>query len=304
LRTSRPGRELRQHYRLQTLRAVDHEAALMALLRRLRGVGVIPLLIKGWSSAVLYPEQALRPCSDIDLCVDEEQFETAATALAQAPLPWPVDLHTGVEELPDRTWDELLRRSRRLAVGDEEVQTLGPEDQLRLLCLHQARHGMARPLWLCDVAACLEALPAAFDWDYWLWGAKHLSQWACCVAGLACRLLGACPVSLPLPGTRRDPGWVEEAVSWSWGGGSERPLRDVLHHPGEVLRRFQYCGLSKHPGVMAVRAALQLGIGPEHRLPLLLTHLAAFARKKGPSLLRRLVTRRRRLARPFAVHRH
>jgi hypothetical protein len=303
LRASRPGRELRQHYRLQTLQAVDREAAIAALVRWLRAVGVLPLLIKGWSSALLYPEPSLRPFSDVDLCVRADQLERAKAALSGPPLPCPVDLHVGVPDLPDRPWGELLDRSRLVTVGDGVVHVLGPEDQLRLLCLHLARHGMARPLFLCDVGACLEVLPAGFDWDGWQRGSKHLSDWACCVVGLACRLLGACPAGVPRQ-VSRVPSWVEEAVLWCWGGGGERPLRADLRHPVEAMRRLRYRGLSRHSGVTAVRAALHLGLGPGHGLPLLLVQLAAFVRTKGPHLLRRLMTRRHRVARPFAIHSH
>jgi hypothetical protein len=303
LRTLRAGRELRQHYRLQTLQAIECESATGTLVRRLRATGVEPLLIKGWSSALLYPEPGLRPFGDVDLCVRADQIETAAAALCAGPLPCPVDLHAEVPDLPDRAWSEVIERSRTVTVGDVAVQTLGPEDQLRLLCLHLARHGMARPLFLCDVAACLESLPAGFDWDGWRRGREHLSQWACCVVGLACRLLGACPdrVTGHLLGV---PSWVEEAVLWCWGGGGGEPVLHDLGHPGEAVRRLRYRGLSKHPGVTAVRAALQLGIGPGHGLPLLLVQLAAFVRTKGPEVLRRLVARRQRVTGSLAIHRH
>ena len=53
-----------------------------------------------------------------------------------------------------------------------------------------ARHGMARPLWLCDIGVCLASLPADFDWDYCLWGRKHHTAWVIAVLGLADTLLG------------------------------------------------------------------------------------------------------------------
>jgi hypothetical protein len=70
---------------------------------------------------------------------------TAVAALSAATLPCAVDLHVAVPDLPDRPWDEVFRRSRLAALGEVAVRVLGPEDQLRLLCLHLARHGIARP---------------------------------------------------------------------------------------------------------------------------------------------------------------
>jgi hypothetical protein len=262
---------------------------------------VEPILIKGWSSARLYPEPGLRTSGDVDLCVPPDRVETAAAALSAAPLPCAVDLHRAVPDLPDRPWDEVFRRSRLTALGEVAVRVLGPEDQLRLLCLHLVRHGIARPLWLCDVGACLESLPADFDWDYCMWGRTHLSRWAVCVLGLAGRLLdGRTPVAT----AGRFPPWVERAVLWCWGVGSGRSLRHYLRHPAEVVRRLCYHGISPNHGSTPIKAALQLGLGPTRRMPLLLVQLAAFARRKVPHLIERLPPPRSRTPFPFTIHHH
>jgi hypothetical protein len=274
LATSAPARELRQHYRLQTLQAVDREDSLRTLLKILRGAGVEPLLIKGWSSARLYAESGLRPSGDIDLCIAPEKIAAAITALAARPLPCAVDLHIGVPDLPDRSWSRLWNRARLVALADTEVRVLGPEDQLRLLCLHLARHGVARPLWLCDVAACLEAIPADFAWDDCLSGEKYLSSWSRCILGLACRLLGSrSERSLSVPA------WVEQAVLRCWG-------------------------ISATRGVRPIQSALRLGLGPTPWMPSLLLEAAAFVRRKVPHVLRRLVHRSKREQLPFTIHRH
>ena len=71
------------------------------------------------------------------------------------------------------------------------VRLFGPEDHLRLLALHALRHGLLRPLWLCDVAAAVEGRPAGFDWDYFLRGDATRTRWAKTAIGLAHRVLGA-----------------------------------------------------------------------------------------------------------------
>jgi hypothetical protein len=297
------ARELRQHYRLQVLASVDRDGALTELLRRLRAAGVEPILIKGWSAARLYPEPGLRPSADVDLCVAADHLDDAAAALSAAALPCTVDLHADVPDLPERPWDEIYRRTLLLPLGDEVVRVLGPEDQLRLLCLHLTRHGIARPLWLCDIGACLESLPAAFDWNYCLMGEPHLAAWMTCVLGLAEQLLEARPINRP-PSPGHVPVWIERAVRWCWGAGATTPVHRYLHNPAEVMRRLRYHGLSPRHGSTPIKAALHLGLGPSRRLPLLFVQLAGFVHRKVPHVWQRLVRPRRRVALPFIIHQH
>jgi len=297
------ARELRQHYRLQALQSVDRESAITELLRRLRSAGVEPILIKGWSSAHLYPEPGLRLSADADLCVAADRLTTAAATLSRAALPCAVDLHGDVPDLQDRPWNDVFRRSRLLPLGDGAVRVLGPEDQLRLLCLHLTRHGIARPLWLCDVGACLESLPPDFDWHCCLSGDTHLAAWTVCVLGLAERLLDARPSGPPqLFGCV--PAWIEQAVRWCWGAGSGKPLHHYLRDPAEVVRRLRYHGISPNHGSTPIKAALDMGLGPNRGLPLLFVQLVSFVHRKVPHVWQRLVRPRHRSSYPFTIHQH
>ncbi len=300
LLTSASARELRQHYRLQTLQAAQRESAIRALLPRLRAAGVEPILIKGWSAARLYPDPGLRPSCDVDLCVPAERMPMAVAALSGAPLPCAVDLHADIPDLEDRTWDAVLGRSRLVALGDVAVRLLGPEDQMRLMCLHLVRHGLARPLWLCDVATCLESLPADFDWDVCLAGRPHVARWVTCVVELACHLLDAQTTTAP---RENEAPWVERAVLWCWGTEPGQPRAHPLRRPIEALRRLRYHGISPSHGLTPIKAAWQMGLGPRRGLPLVLLQLAAFFRRKVPHVLHRLL-RPRRAALPFVVHHH
>jgi len=303
LRTCSASQELRQHYRLQTLQAAEREEAIRELLSRLRTGGVEPILIKGWSSARLYPEAGLRPSGDVDLCVPTDRLASATAALSAGPLPCAVDLHEGVPDLPDRRWREVFSRSRLVALGEVAVRVLGPEDQLRLLCLHLARHGIARPVWMCDLWACLESLATDFDWDYCLLGSKYLSDWAACVLGLTGSLLDTGTNAVPRQG-KRVPPWVRRAVLWCWGIGAGRSLLHYLRNPVEGVRRLRYHGISPNQGSMPIKAALHLGLGPVSWLPLILVQIAAFWRRKIPHTLKRLVRPRRRDSLPFTLHHH
>jgi hypothetical protein len=291
--TSRVARELKQHYRLATLHNAAREEAVRTLFRRLRTAGVEPLLIKGWSSALLYPEPGLRPSSDLDLCVAPAQVPSASRVLCGAPLPCPVDLHAGVPDLPDRTWPDIFARSRFLDLGGVPVRVLRPEDQLRLLCLHLARHGLARPLWLCDIAALAENPTPDFDWDLWRSGRGDLSAWAACVLGLARLLLGANGSAVPVPR------WVEECTLWCWGAGPSTPSWLPLN---SLCWRLLYKGLGPSPGAAAVKAALHLRLGPGPNFPWL-APFAAFLKRKIPHVISRLLGRRAAPA-PFTLHSH
>ncbi len=208
----------------------------------MRAKGIDALLLKGWSIARLYAEPALRPLGDIDLLVrarDSPRARVEAAALATRP---PVDLHTGLSDLTDRTVTELFDRSAMIQLGDTEVRILGREDQLRHLCLHFFRHAGARPLWLCDIAAALEAMPADFDWDSCLRGDALLTQRVLCAIRLAEMLLDARPARpLPAEQCRSVPNWLTCAVLESWAAPFDprvyRPtaLSLSLREPREIL---------------------------------------------------------------------
>jgi hypothetical protein len=234
---------LRHEARRLLVQSYLQEDQLCRAVSCLRAGGVEPLLIKGWSVARLYAARGLRPLGDIDLCVRPDLLDTAAAALTKLELPFGlVDLHGGIPDLPARAWDDIYHRSRLVPLGDVEVRILGPEDLLRLLCLHFVRHECYRPLWLCDVAATLESLPADFDWDYCLTGKRRIAQWVLCVVGLAQRLLGA-QVEPAHIAARADrlPWWVVPAVLWRWGATMPAlPFHYYARHPSEIPAALLY----------------------------------------------------------------
>lgn len=243
--SSPAGCELRQAYRHHTLQAAVHEDQLRRLLLRLRAAGVEPILCKGWSMARLYAESGLRPYGDHDFCVAGDQMAKAKAVLAElAGRHGVADLHDGIPDLRDRRWRSIWTRSREVLLDDVAVRVLGPEDHLRLLCIHFWRHGALRPLWLCDVAVCLESLPESFDWDYCLHGSAACADWIRCVLGLARKLLGArltrpdCPLN-----TKDIPDWIAPAVLWRWSYGMDLPpfarhLRQLSSLPRAAFYRW------------------------------------------------------------------
>ena len=241
---------LHQAYRLLVLQSAIHEEHIKTVFRLLRGHSIEAILVKGWVAAGLYPERALRPYGDIDLCVKTSDWKTASEVLAspEAAGCW-TDLHEGFSELNDRTIDQLFERSRLLDLEDVQVRVLSPEDHLALLAIHLLKHGAWRPLWLCDIGAAIESLPSDFDWDICLGHNKRRAGWIACAIGLAHRLLGARIQDLPTAiRNQKLPDWLVHNVLKQWENpfatnqppmSHPLPIMESLRHPNGIWKAIR-----------------------------------------------------------------
>jgi hypothetical protein len=278
LSATRAGQNLRQAYRFHVIWARLHERMIIQMLGLLRGVGVEPLLGKGWAAARLYPDVGLRPYGDIDIFVRPQDHEAAERALAAPGVSkGPVDLQPGLRDLDDRSMDTVLRHSQLVPIGESQVRVLGDEDQLRFACLHLLRHGAWRPLWLCDTGVMLDGMTSDFDWGYFLSGDRTRSAWVMCVLAVARRLLGAdFGGNSTYTAKVEPPRWLVPAVVREWGRERypERQLVDYLRSPkllpGAVKRRW--------PG--PIQASFPRH-SPSERLPVMGWQLGAFLRRAG-----------------------
>jgi len=260
------GQALLEAWRYQALTVATHAERIAAALRRLRAVGVDAVVGKGWAAARLYPVPGPRPCGDIDLYVRRRDHAAAAEALRGVAGDL-VDLHAGFAELDDRREDELLARARLLEGGAGPIRVFAAEDHLRLLALHALRHGLLRPLWLCDVAAGLESAGPGFDWESFAAGRKRRTEWAFVALELAHAVLGADADAIPPARRARLPAWMVPAVLGEWADpraphGARAPVRDLLRHPGRLARGL---GLRWPNGI---EAAVHLGWSPPRWRPL------------------------------------
>jgi Uncharacterised nucleotidyltransferase len=296
-------RDLRQAYRLHTLDAELHAIRIAETLGRLEAAGVASLLVKGWAVARLYPEPGLRSYTDVDLIVPRGELARARAALAAGPpIGEPVDLHDGPGLLDLSSFDELAARAEPATVGGAVARVLGPEDHLRVLGLHGLRHGLFRPLWLVDLAVCVETRPAGFDWGRCLGADPRRAEWVAGAVALAHCLLDARLTDTPVAErAARLPRWLVRAVLRSWDR-----CEGVSHGP----RVFQaFLGLLGQPGRLRdevrlrwdrpIQATLDVN-GPFNRLPRLPFQLAAAA-LRIPELIRAIPAGARRALRPRAV---
>ena len=245
--------------------AVLHRRDLRRAVARLRDVGVEPILVKGWAIGRLYPEPHMRPSGDLDLCVREADFGAARQALL-GERSLPVDLHRGFGNLDEEDERLLFRRSVLVDCQGISVRVLAAEDHLRVLCTHMLRHGVSRPLWLCDVALALEARPSAFDWARCLGPRRQTAEWVTCAIGLAHCLLGARIDDTPRQVRARQlPSWLVPTVLRQWGRQHRavRPLADHRSHPLRLLAEIA----AHWPNGVQATVALRRSPGAGSRLP-------------------------------------
>jgi Uncharacterised nucleotidyltransferase len=243
---SRAQEQLENAYRYCAIHVAMHERQVVEVFRILRSAGVEPILLKGWAASRLYPEAGLRPSGDIDLCVAPQEYEAARSLLNRPEnLGYWVDLdHDEITKFDRRSFEDLYSRSELVKLGDSEVRVFGPEDHLRILCLHFVKHGGYCPLWLCDIAAALESRPLGFDWDLCLGSNKRRAQWVLCTVALAHQLLGAHLGDAPV--TEHLPAWLPASVLKQWNAPYPRGLpvitADISRHwrePGVLLEHLR-----------------------------------------------------------------
>ncbi|MGH9970253.1 MAG: nucleotidyltransferase family protein [Pyrinomonadaceae bacterium] len=290
LANSASGDVLRQAYHLNSVQAMMHEENIKKVFRLLREASIEAVLVKGWAAAALYPSPPLRPYGDLDICVSASDFK-AARELLRGPevSDCLVDLHQRFSELDDRSLPELFARARRVRLGNEQIQILCPEDHLALLALHLLKHGAWRPLWLCDISAAIESLPAEFDWNMCLGTNQTRANWIICALGLTNRLLGASIDSLPLASeARRLPPWLVANVRKHWANlfpGDHLPIKAPplmvtnLRSPRNLLRGLR----ERWPDPITATYNLN---GQFNRLPRPPYQLAEFASRAAQFLWR------------------
>ena len=264
-----------QRIRLAT-RAVE-DGRLFRVWRQLEAAELHPVLIKGWSTARLYPDPDQRPLGDIDLCFSPDELPRALALRSASVRDFAdTDYHEGVRDLPDRSWTEIFSRTLLVPVQGTTIRVLGLEDHLRLICRHMARHGACSRRMLEDLAATLDALPEDFDWDECLRGDECESQWVLAFVALAGRLLGAQIQNPRIRERAACPEWLVEDLPHIWNAWEVE--HSFPNHTGGGWEALRYSWLNP------VRASFCMGTLPRTRTKLAMTLAGFLCWRRLPTL--------------------
>lgn len=246
----------REQYRPEWLcaRLVAEQLEHLIQILRARDIEAVP--VKGWLCARHYADVGLRPAGDIDLCVRSADFAAAVECLQKdgaqnaldenfnrvqnrrlreeklrfpdAPPGWClVELHEELTDLHacgEPRWDALLKRGQTLTIGATPARVLAPEDHLRLMAIHFLRHEAARPLWLCDLSAALEARHENWDWPHCLGRDQTRANWVKTALLLARELTGVSLAGAPFE-SQSLPRWMVPHIVRIWNMG-QAPVGD------------------------------------------------------------------------------
>ncbi len=306
---SRAAAELRGAYHSTLLANVRDELEIQRVVCALRAAGIEPLLVKGWTNSLLYPEPGLRPFGDLDLCVDPDRYEEAASVIRKLDSSGRlgVDLHIGLlkddrrSALDDRRFEQVFAAAKVRDLNGVEVRTPCPEDHLRMVCLHFLFHVGWRPIWLCDIAAAVEAAPRELDWERLLGGGRRNDELIAASLLLAERLLGAAIGRTRLAiESEMLPGWAIDSVLMLWGRAGSPHRRSTMSSHLEGSRGLLIAITARWP------SALEAKIHPRarfNRLPRFPLQAGLFLWRVGRLLARARSERRERATSVEAVQR-
>lgn len=185
--------QLRTHYYASLRRNMLLFDELNRVLTAFNEANIDVIILKGAELAErIYPDNALRPMSDIDLLVKLEDIEKAEDVLIQSAYD-KVTLNHQKEHSFHKTYfksgntqsfvielhwhlvrkifftqidiNELWAEVIPVNFLETEALTLSPTCSLLYLCWHGSRHGFTRFIWVCDIAHTIKNKIADIDWD-------------------------------------------------------------------------------------------------------------------------------------------
>ena len=293
--------DLRQAGRILALADIHNNRAVEHVVALLNDAGIEPLIVKGWAVARFYATTYLRPYGDIDLCAPPRLQSLAKEVLRQHAVPrlgnpeagdifldcgpaatiCRIDLHENFSKAYMPAIETLCERSTRVEVGAAHARLLSTEDHLRYVITHFLRHGAWRPLWLCDVAAMVEALPANFDWTLCLSSERRVAGWIAATITLAQRLLDCRVSHIPQEvGCAELPSWFERTVLREWeapyaGRLANIPALQIPRRSKDVVPWLQ----ARWPNPIRAIVGVGEAFSNAPRLPYQIAHVAAGVRR-------------------------
>lgn len=192
------------------------EQQIVRVFEFFRANGIEPILIKGWSASLFYPEPFLRSFSDIDIAVAPGEYQRALNLIDSNKIN--VDLHEGLRHHDTSDWEYLFENSKLVNIDDTKIRILCAEDALRVLCVHWLTDGGAYKDKLWDIFYAVANRPVDFEWEKCLnvVSAKR-RLWIIYTIGLAHKYLGLDIRNLPFESEASEiPPWIIKTVEREW----------------------------------------------------------------------------------------
>jgi putative nucleotidyltransferase-like protein len=206
------SQKLAHKRRTEVLFSMSLNAELFRLLEKFSAAGVEAMAVKGpVLSARAYGDPGMRRYEDVDLLVrhkDILRFTELLMAEGYEPkisigeiqagkipgeylFKWPgtvrrIELHTEktLRYFPRRLpVEKLFARRAYESIDGHGVPALATEDELVLICVHNAKHFWERLMWVADLAALI-ATQEALDWEGVLSTAQELGAERMLILGL------------------------------------------------------------------------------------------------------------------------
>jgi len=197
-----------------------------------------PILIKGWAVARLYPPERQRPFADIDLCVDQKDFDKAHKIIqSEKAKRLNIDLHCGLRHLDTLEWNDLYENSKLEKIDETPIRILRSEDHLRVVCVHWLTDGAARKERLWDIYYLFRS-KTDFDWGRCLnQVSENRRRWIICTIGLVEKYLTVSLENTPFEFNKIEiPVWLIKACEKEWNSSiSLKPLQNCLKSPKEII---------------------------------------------------------------------
>jgi hypothetical protein len=188
-----PGNDEKEKFlqeQLKLLKLKVQEKRLNDVWAQFTGAGFRPLLIKGWATAIFYPNPADRLYVDFDLVFDADEFIAAQDFARGRELGFLIDFHQGARHLDSLTFADLYARSVVKKCGDGGVRVPCDEDHLRIIAVHWLNDGGADREKLWDIYHAVNNRRADFDWSKCLDVVSPKRRfWVVCAIGIAHRYL-------------------------------------------------------------------------------------------------------------------
>jgi hypothetical protein len=253
-----------------------HAQVLLEIVALLQTANIHPLLLKGLGLAYsIYPDPALRPISDLDLSLKQEEIRPALDLLRAAGFstpPLPLDPGPASKEL---TVDSPLRDGLRVHVElhhydprlhDEEFAGLdlppqaiqiegntvfipAPLDSLNYLSRHFTRHlfeaRTEKPLqlkWIADIISLVECHAETIDWSHQAKLIQRLDVFYS-LTPLPEKFMDVIPVRpgrAPAGVNQYPQGWPQEKFERSQQVGLGRFIAQTFRSPSEWWLRLYY----------------------------------------------------------------